>query len=156
MQWHPEHHRAASVAEIPLQRRRLRDHQAERARPERTDELAGPRRHGVNQTLDGVPGSDQDAHRHVAAASFGRQQRGHRGAVEGVGADAVDRIRRHDNQFAAFERTYRRGDALCTLGGVSAVKHLRHRRRPSFGLSRTSVARSDLAGLRRRRKVLCL
>ena len=59
---------------------------------------------------------------------FADEQRGHRGAVEGVGADAVHGVRRHDNQPAALERPYRRGDSARTLVGIGAVEHVSHRR----------------------------
>ena len=40
VQRHAQHHRAVGVAEVPVQRRRLVDDQAQRARPERADQLA--------------------------------------------------------------------------------------------------------------------
>ncbi len=126
MQRHPQHHGAVRVAEIPLQRRRLQHHQAERAGPERADQFARPVRHPVHQALDRVPGADQHTHRHVAATALGRQQCVHRGAVESVGADAVDGVGRHDDQPAGLERPYRGGDSARPLVGVGAVEDLTH------------------------------
>ena len=122
VQRHPQHHRAAGIAEIPLQRRRLLHHEAQRAGPERADQVAGPVGHGVDEALDGVPGADQHAHRHVSTPSLRRQQGGHRRAVERVGADAVHGVGRHDNQSAALERPCRRGDSARRWSGSAQSK----------------------------------
>ena len=91
------------VTEIPLQRRRLLDDQAQCAGPERANQLARGIRHGVHQAVDGVPGPDEHGNRHVAAAALGRQQRGDRGAVERVGADPVDGVGGQDDEPATLD-----------------------------------------------------
>ncbi len=94
LQRHPHHHGASGIAEVPLQRRSLLDHQAQRPRPEGADQFPGAFRHRVHQALDGVPGADEDTDRHVPAAAFGLQQCRHRRGIEGVGAQSVDSVRR--------------------------------------------------------------
>ena len=49
VQRHAQHDGAVRVAKVPLQRRRLAHDQAQRAGPERADQLAGGVRHGVHQ-----------------------------------------------------------------------------------------------------------
>ena len=55
VQRHAQHDGAVRIAEVPLQRRGLPDHEAQRARPERADQFAGGVRDVVDQTLDRVP-----------------------------------------------------------------------------------------------------
>ncbi|CNW23622.1 Uncharacterised protein [Mycobacterium tuberculosis] len=154
VQRHSQHHGAMGIAKIPLQRRRLHDHQAERAGPECANQFAGTVGHRVDQPLDRVPRADQHTYRHIATPPLCRQQRGHRGAVEGVGADPIHRVRRHHHQLARLDCPYRRDDSTRTLLGVGAVERLSQWRRFSSSLrSASSLARVNGAVLPCKREV---
>ena len=89
MQRHPQHHGALGAAEVPGQRRGVRQHERQRARPERLDQVARGLRHLADQAVDRRPRADQHRHGHVRAALLGRQQRGHGRRGERVAADPV-------------------------------------------------------------------
>ena len=144
VQRHPQHHGARRIAEIPLQRRRLLDNEAQRAGPERADQFPGGVRHRVHQAFDGVPGPDEHRDGHVAAAALRRQQRRDRGAVEGVSADAVDGVGGQHDEASALDRADRRGDSRRARLGVGAVEHGAHC--PMLRIwARTLPTRSGLA-----------
>ena len=126
VQRHPQHHGARRITEVPLQRRRLLDDEAQCAGPERADQLARGVGHGVHQALDGVPRPDEHRDGHVAAPALRRQQRRHRGVVEGVGADAVDGVGGQHDEAPALDRADGRSDSGRPRLGVGAVEQLSH------------------------------
>ena len=74
-----------------------------------------------HQAVEGVPGADQHRRRHVPAPALRVQQRLDRVRGERVGADAVDRVGRQDDQLTVLDRLDGGGDAAVPFGERPAV-----------------------------------
>ena len=125
VQRHPHGDRAAGVAQVPLQARRVLDDDRQRARPERLDQVPGRRAAARRPGRRGCAGSRPAP----AAACAGPRPLALSSAVTACGVNAsapiaVDRVGGQDDQLAALDRLDRRGDAPVAVGdGPAVVEH---------------------------------
>ena len=65
--------------------------------------------------------SGQEQHRHVPATALGAEKIGDSTAVERIRREAVERVRRHHNETAGFERASGGSQSCCTGVGLLTV-----------------------------------
>ena len=115
---HPQRNRPLRVAEIHPQAWLHPTDDGQRSRPVPRNQVLGGLGHLAGQRSNQGRLADEHWRRHVAATCLCVQQPLHSLRIEGIGADAVHRVGRQHDAFAAFNRCPRFVDGDGTLFGV--------------------------------------